>query len=146
MAIFGAGSKWDNTIEKKDDFFRDENFVIGWGYKESKDLYIATGALKVGDILYLKGNSPGSRSIRIKGIGIVTQNFVECLLNEAKSDLKSGVNFFSIKVKWVVKDEFKIIIPINEGKLTNIRAATFYEEYLPYVNSKIISELLSKIL
>jgi hypothetical protein len=147
MAIFGAGSKWNNVDEKKKYFFDNDIFEIGWNYSIAKDLYVATGSLKVGDIIYLKGNPPGSRTIRVKGIGIVINNFTDYLFNDEFKDLTPGLTKkLAIKVRWVVKTEFKINIPLTEGKLTNIRAATFYEEYLPSVNSAIINKLLSNIL
>jgi len=37
MAIFGAGSKW-NEDELKDNFFKDEKFTIGWNEDSAKDL------------------------------------------------------------------------------------------------------------
>lgn len=43
--------------------------------------------------------------------------------------------------KWVIKDEFHIHIPDNTGKLTNIRAATFYEEFHPHVITSIINRI-----
>jgi len=70
MAIFGAGSNWGEE-EMKSDFFDADNFVIGWGYNEAKDLYDVVSLLKSGDIVYLKTNQVGSRTIRVKGIGIV---------------------------------------------------------------------------
>ena len=49
-----------------------------------------------------------------------------------------------IKVKWVVVDEFTVKIPEDEGKLTNIRPATFYEEYLPFVQEQILNKIFTK--
>lgn len=143
MAIFGAGSKWNEKVEMKNIFFKKENFEIGWDYNNAKDLYDAVTLLKAGDIIYLKANRPGSRSIRVKGIGIITKSFVHCLIEmgltkETITDWKS----FYVKVKWVIKDEFHIVIPYNEGKLTNVRAATFYEENLPFVQNEIIEKLI----
>jgi len=141
MAIFGAGSNWDGD-EMKNDFFDDENFVIGWDYDNAKDLYDAVSLLKAGDIVYLKANQVGSRVIRVKGIGIVTQTFVHCLIEKSlTSENIANWNSFFIKIKWVVKEEFHITIPDTEGKLTNVRAATFYEEYLPFVQIEIINRL-----
>jgi len=143
MAIFGAGSNWDGT-EMKNDFFDNENFVIGWDYDNAKDLYDAVSLLKAGDIIYLKANPVGSRSIRVKGIGVVTQSFIHCLIEKGLTKEKiEDWNSFFIKVKWIVKDEFHIIIPKSEGKLTNVRAATFYEEYLPFVQIDIINKLFN---
>ena len=141
MAIFGAGSNWDGN-EMKNDFFQNENFVIGWDYNNAKDLYGAVSLLKAGDIIYLNANRPGSRNIRVKGIGIITQSFVHCLIEMGLTkETIIDWNSFYIKVKWVIKDEFHIVIPNSEGKLTNVRAATFHEEYLPFVQKKIIETL-----
>jgi hypothetical protein len=142
MAIFGAGSNWDG-VEKRDDFFNDENFVIGWDYNHATDLYDAVSLLKAGDIIYLKSNQPGSRTIRVKGIGIVTKSFVHCLIEMGLTkEIITDWNSFYIKVKWVVKNEFQIVIPKDEGKLTNVRAATFHEEHLPFVQKEIIDKIL----
>ncbi len=143
MAIFGAGSNWDGD-EMKNDFFDNENFVIGWDYDNAKDLYDAVSLLKAGDIIYLKANQVGSRTIRVKGIGIVTQSFIHCLIEKGltKENIEDWNSFF-IKVKWIVKNEFHITIPKTQGKLTNVRAATFYEEYLPFVQTSIIKNLFN---
>ena len=110
--------------------------------KSANDLYSFIASLKVGDIVYLKSNQPGSRDIRVKGIGIVIKNFVGCITTEEyESTDVTDWNSLFVKVKWIVKDEFYITIPEDEGKLTNIRAATVYEEYLPYVQNKIIDYL-----
>ena len=51
MAIFGAGSKWDEK-ELKNDFFINEKFTIGWNEKSAKDLYEAVSLLK-SEILFI---------------------------------------------------------------------------------------------
>lgn len=144
MAIFGAGSNWDGD-EMKNDFFNDENFVIGWNFASAKDLYVAVAALKAGDIIYLKANAPGSRDIRVKGVGIVTKNFMMSVIDEevSLSDFTSWESM-AIRVHWIIKEEFFIVIPPNEGKLTNIRAATFYEESLPYVQTAIVDKIIEQ--
>lgn len=140
MAIFGAGSNWEG-VEKKEEFFDNQEYVIGWDYNDSKDLYDIISILKAGDIVYLKSNQSGSRTLRIKGIGVVCQsllhNFFDTQINQEKLSI-------AIKVKWVVKKEFKITIPPKEGKLTNFRAATFYEEFLPFVQKQIIETLFTQ--
>lgn len=141
MAIFGAGSMWDGE-EIKDDFFDDDTFVIGWDYYTAKDLYECASLLKAGDIIYLKANQAGSRSIRVKGIGIVTKSFVHWLIENGLTYYKiSDGNSFSIPIEWIIKNEFHIDIPATEGKLTNVRSATFYEEHLPYVQQEILQKL-----
>lgn len=143
MAIFGAGSKWDQD-ELKDDFFRNENYVIGWDIKDAEDLYNQISSIKVGDIIYLKANKPGSFNIKIKGIGIVKQSLIQALFDQ-KENLSSSRNNFKLPVKWIVKSEFHINIPKNIGKLTNVRAATLYEEFLPYVQSKILEKIFDQL-
>jgi hypothetical protein len=146
MAIYGAGSKW-NQDEMKTDFFENERFTIGWNEESARDLYEAVSQLKVGDIIYLKSVSPAHiRNLKIKGIGIVTKSFIQCLQNEEYKNVNiSDWNSFFIKIKWLDLEEFSIKIPDNEGKLTNIRPATFYEENLPYIQKEILNKIFTKI-
>lgn len=140
MAIFGIGSMWDE--EMKDDFFQNNNFVIGWDYYNAPDIYEAVSLLKAGDIIYLKANRPGSRTIRVKAIGVVAKSFIHHFIeNKLQSTDIADWNNFTIPIHWIVKDEFHIVIPPLEGRLTNVRAATFYEEYLPFVQQQILKRL-----
>jgi hypothetical protein len=143
MAIFGVGSTWEGD-ERKEEFFADENFKIGWDYKSAKDLYDAVFLLKAGDIIYLNSSSPSSRKLRIKGIGVVTKSFIHGLIEKGltKKEIFAPESF-SVKIKWMFKGEFPIIIPKSEGRLTHVRAGTFYEEYLPYVQKQIIDKLFN---
>jgi hypothetical protein len=130
----------------KNVFFQNEKFTIGWNEKHAKDLYEAVSQLKVGDIIYLKSISPAYiRNIKIKGIGIVTKSFIQCLQDKeyTSTDISDWSSFF-IKVKWIALNEFTVKIPEDEGKLTNIRPATFYEEYLPFVQEQIINKIFTK--
>jgi hypothetical protein len=143
MAIYGAGSNWDG-VEMKDEFFNDGKFIIGWNDKSARDLYGAVSLLKAGDIIYLKANQPGSRLIRVKGIGFVVKSFIQSLNDDELShQIIANWSSFYISVKWIVKDEFAIEIPEEDGKLTNIRAATFYEENLPFVQERILNKLFN---
>ena len=122
------------------------NSTIGWDEKHAKDLYEAVSQLKVGDIIYLKSVSPAHiRNIKIKGIGIVTKSFIQCLQSEEYKNINiSDWSSLFIKVKWIILDEFILTIPEDEGKLTNIRPATFYEEYLPFVQEQILNKIFTK--
>lgn len=142
MAIYGAGSLW-NDRELKNDFFNNSNYQIGWDISVAQDLYNLISTITVGDIIYLKANRPGSLDLRIKGIGIVTESLFNELFNK-DIDLSNQKSDFKLPVKWIIQKEFKISIPKNSGKLTNIRAATFYEENSPFVQSEIINSILSK--
>jgi len=143
MAIFGAGSKWEND-EMSQDFFRNENFVIGWNINDAEDLYSLISTIKIGDIIYLKSNQPGSLNLKIKGVGIVKNSFLGVLFqNEENLSLRK--HSFELPVEWICKAEFNIVIPINIGKLTHIRSGTLYEEYLPYVQREVLTKMFSKL-
>lgn len=142
MAIFGAGSNWDGN-EIKEDFFRNDNFVIGWDINDAEDLYSQISTIKVGDIIYLKANRPGSLDLRIKGIGIVKKSLVNQLFDK-KENLSKNRRNFELLVRWIVKNEFHINIPPNTGKLTNVRAATLFEEYMPFAQTEILNKLFEQ--
>lgn len=142
MAIFGVGSNWSGT-ELKERFFEEGKFILGWNEESAKDLYSFVSTLKAGDILYIKSNQPGSRTVKVKGVGIVTKNLMNCISDgEYGSDSISDWETLFVRVKWVHQDEFLINIPENEGKLTNVRAATIYEEFLPVVQAAILEKLI----
>ncbi|MCS3869455.1 hypothetical protein J3D55_002371 [Chryseobacterium ginsenosidimutans] len=143
MAIYGAGSNWDGD-EIKDDFFANNNYVIGWDINDAQDLYNMLSTVKIGDIIYLKANRPGSLDLRIKGIGIVRNSLLNILFEKGEN-LSSTRNNFELPVEWIDTDEFFITIPSNTGKLTNVRAATLYEEFLPFVQNEIINKIIAKI-
>jgi len=145
MAIYGVGSKW-NADELKN-LFQNDKLIINCDENLAKDLYEALSKLKVGDIIYLKSVSPAHiRNIKIRGIGIITKSFIQCLQDKEYIDFDiSNWNIFFIKVKWIVMSEFIINLPENEGKLTNKRLSPFYEEYLPFVQEKIINKILQSL-
>ncbi len=143
MAIFGAGSKWEED-EMKNEFFKNENYVIGWNIKDAEDLYNLISTMKIGDLIYLKSNKPGSLDIRIKGIGIVKNSLIGGLF-EKEENLSVRKNNFELPVKWIVKTESKITIPKNTAKLTNVRSATLYEENLPFVQKEILEKIINEI-
>jgi hypothetical protein len=145
MAIFGVGSNWDGT-ELKSRFFSEGKFILGWNEESANDLYSVLSTLKVGDILYIKSNQPGSRTIKVKGVGIISKNFMNCLSDgEYGSTGISDWESLFIRVKWLHQEEFSITIPENEGKLTNIRAATIYEESLPFVQENILQKIIGPV-
>jgi len=145
MAIYGAGSMWDGE-EMSEQFFAQGNFVVGWNRATGGDLQASLASLKIGDIIYLKGNRPGSRVIRVKGIGFVTRSFIECVqAGEYPAEAIEAWQQFFVGVRWVVREEFRIEIPAGVGRLTNIRAATFYEEPLALVQNAILDRLTAAL-
>lgn len=143
MAIYGVGSNW-NGEEVCGLFFEKGQFILGWNENSAEDLYTFISTLKVGDVLYIKANRPGSRSIRVKGIGIVSKNLMSCISSgELGHGSISDWSSLFVNVSWVVKEEFIIEIPSNQGRLTNVRAATIYEEHLPYVQEHIVVRIVN---
>lgn len=143
MAIYGAGSIWGEE-ELLNKFFNENIFTVGWCYEDASDLFDIIASVKIGDIIYLKSNAPGSRRIRVKGIGVVTNSLIHYAIdrNINISKMTEGGNL-SIEVNWIVQDEFECTIPAEQGKLTSERTVTFYEEHLPFVQRNIISHLFS---
>ena len=143
MAIYGVGSNWGGD-EVCEQFFDQGRFILGWNEENAEDLYTFISTLKVGDILYIKANRPGSRSIRVKGIGIVNENLMSCILSgEIGHGSISDWHSLFVNVSWVVTNEFTIEIPENQGRLTNVRAATIYEEHLPFVQKTIVDHVIN---
>ncbi len=143
MAIFGAGSNWDGH-EIQQSLFQNNHYLIGWDIVDAEDLYTLISTIKVGDIIYLKANRPGSLDVRIKGIGFVTEPLMLSLLKKKINLAQTRINF-ELPVEWVFQDEYSISIPPNTGKLTNIRAATLYEEHLPFVQNNILQSIFNLI-
>lgn len=141
MAIFGVGSNWSGE-ELRERFFSESRFILGWNEVSARDLYAFMASLKVGDILYIKANQPGSRIVRVKGIGIVTRNLIDCITSGELDGNVSDWETLFVRVAWIDQEEYSVTIPEDEGKLTNIRAATIYEEYLPFVQEAIIARVV----
>ena len=143
MAIYGAGSSWDN-VEQSDSFFSTNTYQIGWSRDEGHDLHVLLSFLKCGDILYLKSNKPGSRNIHVKGIGMVYHTVFDKMMNKTLNvdSLEANNQKLFGDMKWIVKHPFEIVIPESIGKLTNIRSASFYEECLPYVQRIILNQII----
>ena len=131
MAIYGIGANWDG-YDMTDDFISNNQIEIGWSKSDAEDLYNLLASFKVGDIVFIKSNQPGSLDVTVKAIGIVCKSVINSNQNRNQN---------TVGVIWKNKVPFKLQIPTNTGKLTNIRAATIYEEFHPYVQNEIIKRL-----
>jgi hypothetical protein len=80
----------------------------------------------------------------VKGVGIVTKSFMGCITSREYAEPCSNWESLFVRVKWLHRDEFDVEIPEKEGKLTNIRAATIYEEYLPFVQELILAKIIGE--
>jgi hypothetical protein len=93
LAIYGVGSNWDGE-EIKNTFFSQGRFILGWNEDNAQDLYALVSLLKIGDILYIKANQPGSHTIRVKGIGIVTRSFLNCIPDFGPGEIADWQSIF----------------------------------------------------
>lgn len=66
-------------------------------------------------------------------------------LFENEIDLSNMRANFELPVNWISTENRTISIHNDTGKLTNVRAATLYEEYLPFVQNEILNTLFSHI-
>lgn len=154
MAIYGAGSVWAEG-EVMENFFANDNFVLGWGYDDAEDLYGLISSVKTGDIIYLKSKSPKSSKMTVKAIGIVSKSLVHYLIadetkaaeltDEAEEERLADGGNLAIGVKWIVKTPFELNIVESRGKLTTMRPSSFYEEFLPSVQRAIIDHLTNQL-
>lgn len=154
MAIYGAGSVWAEG-EVMENFFANDNFVLGWGYDDAEDLYGLISSVKTGDIIYLKSKSPKSPRMTVKAIGIVSKSLVHYLIakktktaelpDETEAARLADGGNLAIGVKWIVKTPFELDIEESRGKLTTIRPSSFYEEFLPSVQRAIIDRLTNQL-
>lgn len=135
MAIFGVGSTWGNSGDQSNLFINNGYFAIGWSKNDAPDLYNIFESFKPGDIIYIKSLlGEKKKTLRVKGIGIVSKNVVN-----SKSKLqgytlidviwKKGLQPFDIDLsKFSMKD--------------NVRGNTIYEEFLSDIQEEIIKKLL----
>ena len=154
MAIYGAGSVWTEG-EVMENFFANDNFVLGWGYDDAEDLYGLISSVKNGDIIYLKSKSPKSSKMTVKAIGIVSKSLVHYLIaketeaaelaDETEATRLADGGNLAIGVKWIDKTPFELDIEEKYGKLTTIRPSSFYEEFLPSVQRVIIDHLTNQL-
>lgn len=133
MAIFGIGCDYDGNYVG-DDFYNKGVACIGWPLKDNKDyLFGIMGEINVGDLIVLKSffQRAGKQVLRIKGIGIVSDN--------TRARVKNLGN--GVKVKWLkynsdgLKD-FEFDNDAFDGGVQ--RRTTIYKELNPTLCKKIV--------
>ena len=130
MAIFGIGATYGNNDVSQN--FIDNNIVcVGRDISEDPALHEILRYLKVGDIIYIK-TAPIGKGIRIKAVGIVTDNRLQKIDN-----LGTGV-----AVQWIWNGYKNIGTIVDKY---NVRNNTIYEEFNKYVQNHVLNLIFQKM-
>lgn len=134
MAIWGIGANYNDPDGKKRNvlrlFLASGRAYIGYSQAQAPSLHCMLGAIKTGDIIYVK--SFWAKKLNIKALGIVTD----------PTAIKTADMGTGIAVKW--KKDFKAIsfdIDAPGGK-NNVYSNTLYEEFNPEIANLLIDELI----
>lgn len=133
MAVWGIGAYYKDTNprNKENDFIRNGYAYIGWGKNEAPSVHKMFDSVKVGDIIYIKSFVPRTKSLKIKAIGIVTDN------EKQVSTLGTG-----IQVKWKSSFNPITVVLAPEEYKNNVFNNTLYEEFDKGIIELLIDELL----
>lgn len=141
MAIYGIGSKYGGQEEKLPEFINSGFAFIGYDEADAPAVFNAFKATKVGDIIFIKSSSPSS-GLYIKAVGIITGRD---LVKDQISNLGWGK-----KTQWLwhmkLDPTKEGIENIKMGKIvdgmTHMRMGTFYEEFGPEVQERVLALLI----
>jgi hypothetical protein len=126
MAIYGVGAFYGEDVSSE--FIEAGIAGIGWSSTDAPDLHQFMRSLKVGDIVYIKSQRPGS-DLSVKAIGLITTDEVPDLPELAKC---------ARKVRWISTETFTV--PVSPQK-NNVRNNTLYEEFHPNVQMAILDRI-----
>ena len=132
MSIYGIGARY-GKVWMVQDFFDKGVACIGYDKGETPEIFSQFRYIKRGDIIYLKSFGPSSSAICVMGIGIVYDPFLK-----DKDELGTGV-----KVTWVFKEEVDLPSKWSKDKHRNVRTGTFYEEFSPRIQRRIIDMIIN---
>jgi len=132
MAIYGIGCDYDGK-DVGNDFYTKGVACIGWAPEDKPYLYGIMKEIDIGDIIIIKSffQRGGKQVLRIKAVGIVTDNLIKRVKNLGHC----------LEVKWLryeadgitelefTKEEFDAGVQ---------RQTTIYKEYNPDVCKRII--------
>lgn len=128
MAIFGIGAY--HNADVTDDFLRQNIACIGWSRNDAPALYKMINHVKVGDLLYIKSNTPQA-GLTIKAVGIV--------LSDKLQPAPSGDFDGCILVEWLWSGSDRV------GRVDdkfNVRNNTLYEEYNNHIQRHIVEKVI----
>lgn len=132
MAIYGIGCDYDGNYVG-DDFHTKGVACIGYGLEVKPYLYGIMKEIGIGDLVVIKSffQRAGKQVLRIKGVGIVTDNKLKPVKNLGQC----------IEVKWLKYDADGLIeleYTKEEFDAGVQRRTTIYKEYNPEICKKIV--------
>lgn len=129
MAIYGIGSMYGRSIERKNEFLASHCACIGWKKEEAPALHQMLRKIKVGDFIYIKSFAVIKKELRVKAVGIVISDERE------KDNLGEGV---TVKWLWDCRDTPAVIDITDEVYKNNVFNNTLYEEYNSSIQERIL--------
>lgn len=134
MAIWGIGANYNEPDGGKRDvlrlFLASGRAYIGYSQAQAPSLHCMLGAIKTGDIIYVK--SFWAKSLNIKALGIVTD----------PTAIKTADMGTGIAVKWKKGFEPTSVTLDGPGCKNNVYRNTLYEEFNPEIANILIDELI----
>jgi len=154
MAIYGLQAWERNSNEHSDhsdftnlteDFINNSKACVDYFPGEAGSYYQIFQSIKVGDIIYLKEPDWQERKLKIRAIGIVTDNqMIQGEVNTLKYNCLENVKWYQLDVP--------IIVDINhtagdreygDPYASRIFGITLYEEYTPFIQKVILEEIFN---
>lgn len=134
MAIWGIGANYNEPDGGKRDvlraFLSSDRAYIGYSLAQAPSLHCMLGAIKTGDIIYVK--SFWAKRLNIKALGIVTD----------PTAIKTADMGTGISVKWKKGFEPTYVTLDGPGCKNNVYRNTLYEEFNPEIANLLIDELI----
>lgn len=134
MAIWGIGANYNEPDGGKRDvlraFLSSDRAYIGYSPAQAPSLHCMLGAIKTGDIIYVK--SFWAKKLNIKALGIVTD----------PTAIKTDDMGTGIAVKWKKGFEPTSVTLDGPGCKNNVYRNTLYEEFNPEIANLLIDELI----
>lgn len=136
MAIYGIGAFQGQSRDVTQDFISRGIAGTDWPEADAPSIHTLLRHMKLGDVIYIKSFVRNVPELRIKAVGIVTDNR---LRNRA------GVGR-TLSVRWVWRDPENPHRVADPGDPTfNTRSQTLYEEHNPIIARAVLRLLLARL-
>ena len=138
MAIYGIGCYYAGKYVGND-FYAKGMACIGWKPEDKPYLFGIMTEIGIGDIITIKAffQKGGKQVLRIKGVGIVTDNTIKPMRNLGHC----------LEVKWLKYDAdglLELEYTKKEFDAGVQRRTTIYKEYNPEICKKIVELLITQ--
>ncbi len=107
-----VGAIWNNTEDKKDEFFKRGYWEMGWNDDDQPSLASKKKQIKVGDRIAIKSmRGQGQSTITIRAIGIVKdvdtdRIYINWILTDLNREVDSKGAFSTIHGPYSINDEW----------------------------------------